>query len=309
MLLAVTLLWGLSFPLVKRWLLAAERTGCPGGEGVAVLTLIGLRTFLAVLILAIFQSHLFKKPSRREYGIGLLIGFLNFLGFGLQVWGLTATSPALSAFFSSLGSAWVPLLAFLWFRQGVAPLTLLGLSAALGGSAMLARINSATGWSLGWGEQMTLASSVIFAVMILLLDRLGRRTKPGHLTFGFLIATGLPSVVLVAVVTGFGPGLRAWLVWLAIFLCDPWVLLDLALLTVLCTVLAFHWFTMYQPRVSANRAALIYLLEPVFGTAYSILWGLDVLTLYLVIGGSLVLAGNLLVELPGWLRRKRSGAF
>ena len=58
---------------------------------------------------------------------------------------------------------------------------------------------------------------------------------------------------------------------------------------------------------SAGRAALIYLLEPVFAAAYSIAWGLDVLTLRLVTGGVLILGGNLLVELPLWLRdvRKR----
>jgi drug/metabolite transporter (DMT)-like permease len=50
-----------------------------------------------------------------------------------------------------------------------------------------------------------------------------------------------------------------------------------------------------------SRAALIYLLEPVFSAAFSLWWRLDQLTGPLLLGGGLVLAGNLLVELPRWL--------
>jgi drug/metabolite transporter (DMT)-like permease len=76
------------------------------------------------------------------------------------------------------------------------------------------------------------------------------------------------------------------------------------MLTVFCSVLAFHWMMTYQPRVAAARAALIYLLEPVFASCFSILWGLDDLTLRLLLGGGLIMGGNLLVELPGWLKSR-----
>jgi len=75
---------------------------------------------------------------------------------------------------------------------------------------------------------------------------------------------------------------------------------DLGLLTLLCTVLPFHWFNVYQPRVPASRAALIYLLEPVFASLFSLLWGHDTLALPLLVGGGLILAGNALVEVPVW---------
>ena len=76
---------------------------------------------------------------------------------------------------------------------------------------------------------------------------------------------------------------------------------------VIPTVLAFHWMNVYQPRVSASRAALIYLLEPVFAALFSLAWGHDRVSLPLVAGGGLILGGNLLVELPGWLRERIEG--
>jgi drug/metabolite transporter (DMT)-like permease len=302
MLLAVTFLWGFSFPLVKNWLNAAGATACPGGEVGAILTLIALRTTLALVVLAIFQPQLFFRPTWREHAIGALIGTFNFLGFGLQVWGLNFTSPALSAFFTSLGSAWVPLLSFVFFRIAVGPLTLVGLCLAIGGAGVLAKIDAESGWRLGWGEQLNLFASVIFAVLIVLLDRLGKGVRPGHLTVGFLMATGVPALLLAGGWAITGPGMGPWLLWTATMLESPWILGDIALLTVGCTVLAFHWFTVYQPRVSASRAALIYLFEPVFASILSILWHHDRPTLRLAIGGGLILGGNLLVELPGWFR-------
>jgi drug/metabolite transporter (DMT)-like permease len=306
MLFVVTFLWGFSFPLVKNWLNAAKDTDCPGGEVNAILTLIAVRTTLALAVLAVFQPGLFLRPSWREHAIGALIGFFNFVGFGLQVWGLNFTSPALSAFFTSLGSAWVPLLVFAMFGVSVSPLTLVGLGLAIGGAGVLAKIDTESGWALGWGEQLNLFASIIFAMLIVLLDRYGRAVRPGHLTVGFLTATGLPALALAGGWAAAGPGLRVSLDWTWSMLWTPWVFADIAVLTVACTVLAFHWFTVYQPRVSASRAALIYLFEPVFASILSIVWRHDSVSMRLALGGGLILLGNLLVELPGWLKFRQA---
>src|SRR5207248_5705055 len=99
--------------------------------------------------------------------------------------------------------------------------------------------------------------------------------------------------------------LTAWLVWLVQMLRQPAVLRDVLLLTLLSTILATHLMSAYQPRVTASRAALIYLLEPVFAAALSIVLGHDSVTGRLLLGGALILSGNALVELPLWLRDLR----
>ena len=63
-----------------------------------------------------------------------------------------------------------------------------------------------------------------------------------------------------------------WLTATVEVLRRPAVLRDVLLLTALPTVLSFHWMSAYQPRVSATRAALIYLLEPVFASFFSLLF-------------------------------------
>ena len=287
----VTVCWGLSFPLMKNWQDAAK--GCPGGEALASATLILVRMVLGLAILAIFRPRLLLAPNRREYVAGATIGFTFFLGFILQVLGLAWTTPAMSAFFTSLACAWVPLLVWFLWRTRVPRLTVLGLGLGMVGVAVMVE-----GWSVQGGDTLTLLASAIFAVEILLLDRLGRSCQPMHLTAGFFAITGLAATVLAVVLAQIGPGTGAWLAWVGRMAVDFDVVRDVGLLTVFSTVLAFHWMNVYQPQVAASRAALIYLLEPVFASLFSLAWGHDQLTWRLAFGGVIILCGNLLVELP-----------
>jgi drug/metabolite transporter (DMT)-like permease len=303
MLVVVTLLWGLSFPLTKSWQGAAKN--CPGGELLASSTLIAVRMFPALLLLVVCKPRLLRAPTRREHLTGAIIGLAFWAGFTLQVWGLARTTPALSGFITSLASAWVPLLALVFLRIPVAGVTLLGLGLGVAGTAVLG-IDTEAGWKLGGGEGRTLLATGLFAIQILLLDRLGKRVRSEHLTVAFLAVTGLLGAALVVALAVAGPGLGAWLSWLIDLLSQGAVARDVILLIVLPTVLAFHWMNVYQPHVSAGRAALIYLLEPVFATVFSVMWGYDPVTVRLFLGGGLILAGNLLIEVPYWVQRRRS---
>jgi len=302
MLVFITLLWGLSFSLMKNWHLASG--SCPGGPPVAGLTMVALRMFLALAVLAVVLPRLFFAPSRREFAIGFLLGLINSLGFVFQVTGLAWTSPALSAFVTSLASAWVPLLMFVFFRVSVHRLTLIGLIVGIAGAAVLGIQSNQEGHgpelAFGWGEILTFVSTWFFALVIVFLDRFGRGVESAHFTVAFLAGTGLPALGIVAGMTTVRSETAAWSDWTSAMLQQPMIWRDLGLLTLLCAVLPFHWFNVYQPRVPASRAALIYLLEPVFASLFSLFWGHDTLALPLLVGGSLILAGNALVEVPVW---------
>jgi drug/metabolite transporter (DMT)-like permease len=299
MLVLTTLVWGMSFPWTKSWQLSA--VDCPGGELIASFTLIGVRLSAALFLLGLWQPRLLLAPSRREHAAGAIIGAVFFLGFSLQVWGLAHTTPALSAFFTSLSSAWVPLIGWIALRLNVSRLTLAGLLVALAGTAVLVE----GGWKIGLGEQLTFLAALAFSVQILLIDRLGKRVRSSHITAAFMGTAGLLALVGATGMAVCGPGLSAWLGWLLHLLRQPAVLANLICLILLPTVLGFYWMNSYQPLVSANRAALIYLLEPVFASILSVGWGYEPMTAHLLLGGFLILAGNLLVELPGWLRQPR----
>jgi drug/metabolite transporter (DMT)-like permease len=302
MLIVACVCWAAFFSLAKNWQHAAY--ACPAGDLVASLTLLGVRTVIALAILVVWKPRQFLKLSRREVAVGILLGALNCLGNILQVWGLASTSPALSGFFTSLASLWVPILALVWFRLPVARATWVGLVLGIGGLAILG-INGGESWGMGFGDGLTVLSSFVFAWFILALDRLGRSVNSSHLVLVLIAVTGLPTLFLAVGVAVWHGQLIPWLSWLMEMLRQPAVVRDVLLLTMLSTLLATHLMSAYQPRVPASRAALIYLLEPVFAATLSIIVGHDSITGRLLLGGALILSGNALVELPLWVRHLR----
>jgi drug/metabolite transporter (DMT)-like permease len=302
MLVVACVCWAAFFSLCKNWQQAAH--ACPGGQLVASLTLLGVRTLVALAALAVWKPRQFLKPGRREIGVGLLLGTLNCLGNVLQVWGLASTSPALSGFFTSLASLWVPILALLWLRLPVARATWTGMFLGVLGLAILG-IDPGVSWGMGLGDGLTVLSSFAFAVFILSLDRLGRTVNSSHLALVLIAVTGLPTVFLAVGGAAWQGELVPWLNWLTEISRQPAVVRDVLLLTLLSTIVATHLMCAYQPRVPASRAALIYLLEPVFATILSIVMGHDSVSGRLLLGGALVLSGNALVELPVLIRNYR----
>ena len=302
MLVATTFLWGLTFPLGKDWLNAAEEIHFPGGTVGVVLTQLGLRMTLATLLFVAWRPNLLSSLGHAGFRRGLILGLLNGFGIVLQVGGLALTTPALSVFLTSLASAWVPIVAFLFFRITSPWLTLVGLAIGMFGVAVLGSKPDSPG-ELGLGEWTTLASSLVFAVVIVLIDRWGRWVPPSMLTLGILAGTGLPALALAFAWQTTGSGTANWLESTAALLQQPRILTVTILLT-LIPVMTSLWMASFQPRVSPTRAALIYLFEPVFGSLLSLMWGHDEPTARLGLGGALILGGNLVVELPGWLRRR-----
>jgi len=85
----------------------------------------------------------------------------------------------------------------------------------------------------------------------------------------------------------------------------------IAILVVFCTLLAFNLMNRCQKYIPASEAALIYTMEPVSTSFFAIflplglsrLVGIDYeneqLSMYLLIGGGLILAANLVMQIWG----------
>lgn len=303
-LVLTTFLWGLSFPWMKTWQEASS--DCPGGKLLSGLTLIALRMAIACVLLGLVQPPLLWRPTRREHAVGSILGLVFGTGFVVQVWGLgfDATTPARSAFFTSLTSAWAPLFGWLFLRLRISVWNFIGLGFGLAGTVFFVGDD----WLLGPGETLTLLASFFFAVQVLMLDRLGRQLESANLTPAFFLTTGLLAAGVAVLVASCGCGLAAWWNWLVDMLHNLEVVRILLWLALLPTLVAFYLMNRYQPRIPASRAALIYLLEPVFSSIVSVSLGQDPITAALLCGGGLILLGNLLVESAGWLRVRRAAS-
>src|SRR5258708_74402 len=88
MLVVACVCWAAFFSLCKNWQEAAH--ACPGGQLVASLTLLGVRTVIALALVVVLKPRLFLKPSRHELAIGLLLRTLTCLGTILPLWALAS---------------------------------------------------------------------------------------------------------------------------------------------------------------------------------------------------------------------------
>jgi drug/metabolite transporter (DMT)-like permease len=180
----------------------------------------------------------------------------------------------------------------------------------LGGMAVLVRLNPRE-LKLGRGEIETLAASVLFAAQILCLNhRRYAANRPLCFTTAMLLATAVFTLPLVvATAPGFAECFR---VYASVPACSV-----MAVIVLFCTLIPFVLMSRWQRHVTATEAGLIYCAEPLFVSALALFlpgwfsqWtGLnypsELLTVRLLIGGTLITGANVLLQ-SRWLEPKRS---
>ena len=293
-LIGVVVVWSLSFSLMKRWHDAAEDWAGDDFllQSQASFALMTVRMGLASICLALFNPKVALVADKKAWIAGTCVGLCMWSGLALQLLGLALTTPAMSAFFTSLASFFAPLILLVlgirqskWLWAGLA-------FALLGGVVMVEG-----GWKFGPGEGLTVLSAIFFGSQVVILDRMGGGLVASRLTLAFFtVNTVFSAVSLMILVVWRGNGVD-FVAWLAGMLAQPSVLFDLLLLLIFPTLIGFGWMNRYQPLVGAGRAGLIYLLEPVFATAFSVAYQHEALTWHLLFGGLLVLGGNWMGEL------------
>lgn len=261
---------------------------------VSSLTLIGLRMALALVLFALIRPRLVASLGVKDLIPGAMVGIPLWLGFVLQLWGLVYTTPAMSAFFTSLGSLWVPLLYLLVGRK--IPLWIwLGYGLAFVGLVVLVE----GGWRWGVGEFLSLGCSVLFAFQIIGLDRFGKSIDGNRISPVLFGINGLFSLFFAVCLCVWNGAVEPWGAWVAERLTDGPTLWDLGLMVVFPSLMSYSLMNAFQPLLSAERAAIIYLLEPIFSLLFSLWFGHDELHIPVMIGGVLILAGVAWTELGG----------
>ncbi|MBL8175402.1 MAG: DMT family transporter [Bryobacterales bacterium] len=277
-LIAVTLVWGASFVLVKNTL-----------EHISTWLFLALRFTVAAVCLGLFFG---KRAAAGEgaRGValtgGLWAGLCLAAGFCFQTFGLRYTTPSKSAFITGLTSALVPFLAFLVYRKAPHPSEAMGVAAATVGLGLLTMPAGALG--IGYGDAISLCCTVAYAGHILLIGRYSPKAP-----FELLSLTQLAVTAAVCwAMAGFAEAPYGGM--------QPRVVGAVLFTGILCTAIPFTVQTWAQQHTTATRTALIFAFEPVSAviTSYAVLG--ETLSGRGALGALLILAGVLTVELkPG----------
>ncbi|MFO0012412.1 MAG: DMT family transporter [Planctomycetota bacterium] len=337
-LVLVNALWGISFPVVKALNAITDAHFAIDANAhsntfrlLASTWMLATRFTLAFIFLCLFGFRLVARTTRQEWRAGSIIGILFCSGMVLQVIGLATIPASRSGFLTSLTTVFTPMLGVVLFRVYPSKWMVTGAILALIGVMVLTGLvivdqtgvyfaqDAAERWT--WGDTLTTIASMFFALQVLLLDRYGKQMRSVTLTCGMFATTAMLSWGMFAFMwstQGLDPSGGAstqamdWMRMTA----SPGYAGSLVILASLCSVISFGLMNRFQPHVSASQAAVIYSLEPVFATSWSLFlpgwlsqWtGLthanEFWTWSLVVGGGLILIANVFALYPAKTNRE-----
>ncbi len=268
-LLAMAACWGSTFFLIKDLL-----------DRMPALDFLAVRFAIASAVLVLVAPKAVARLSPEVRKHAALLGLLYGLAQILQTTGLAHTAASVSGFVTGLYVVFTPLLAAAILHTRIPPITWAAVVLATIGLGVLAL----DGFSIGYGEFITLVSAILYALHIVGLGAWS--------TVQDALGMTILQIIVIAVVC------TASTVHDGIVLPDTtsdWV--SVIYMAVVAGGLALLAQTWAQAHLPPTRSALIMSMEPVFASFFAVWLGGEQLTARLLVGGSMVLAAMVIVEL------------
>jgi drug/metabolite transporter (DMT)-like permease len=268
-LLALTACWGSTFFLIKDLL-----------DRVPTLDFLALRFAVASLALLLVAPRALGRLSPQVRKHAVVLGALYGVAQILQTSGLAHTPASVSGFVTGLYVVCTPLLAAAILRTRIPPITWAAVLLATVGLGVLAL----NGLSIGYGELITLASAVLYALHIVGLGAWSTTQD----AVGMTILQIMVIAALCTLATAHD----------GIVLPDrssDW--LSVAYMAVVVGALGLLGQTWAQAHLPPTRTAIIMSMEPVFASLFAVWLGDEDVTTRLLLGGGMVLVAMLAVEL------------
>lgn len=267
-LLAMTATWGSTFFLIKDLL-----------DRVPTLDFLAVRFAIASAVMLLVAPRAVSRLSAESRRHAIVLGVLYGVAQILQTAGLAHTAASVSGFITGMYVVATPLFAAVLLRTRITALTWAAVALATAGLGVL----TLNGFSIGYGEAITLVAATLYALHIV---GLGAWSAPGQ-ALGMSIVQ-LMVIAAVCLVATAPDGIvlpsetRDWvsIVYMAVF----------------AGAAALVGQTWAQSILPPTRCAIIMSMEPVFAAFFAVLLGGESMTMRMVLGGAMVLGAMLVVE-------------
>ena len=272
-LLLVTVVWGMTFPVLK------VATGVLSGVEI---------TTLRFCIAALCMLPFVRGISFAAWRDGFWLGALALFSMAAQAYGLQFIASNRSAFLTSLNVLMVPMLGLL---MGGRPGWLIFVAAALAclGIGMM----SYDGEAHLWADAATLLAALAYAVYTMGMSARARLHKAVALATAQIWCMAAMGVLWMLLDSG-----PARVLALPTAL-NLEVLLGLLFLGAFASAATFFLQALAQTHVSAEQAAIIYAMEPVFAALFAWIYLAEVMTPMAQAGAIVVVLAVVLSQRPG----------
>lgn len=278
-----TLIWGSTFFILKDTLASVD-----------LQFLLAFRFTVAAVILAVVFRKRWKGMDRSCWWRGAIMGLFLYAAYTVQNYGLMNTTPGKNAFFTAVYCVIVPFL--YWVVDRLRPDKFNVLAAVLC-IAGIGFVSWDGGFSLGYGDCLTLISGLLYACHIVATSKFSQGRDVFLLTVIQFATTAACCWVGTLVTGGFpvdGLPARAW-----------WVLVYLA---IAATTLALLFQNIGQKYTSPSSAAVLLALEAPFGVAFSVIFTEESPTAFMYFGFFLIFLAVLCSETKFSFLKKKSAS-
>jgi len=238
----------------------------------------------SVILLIIGKKKIFPL-SKKDILYSIVSGFLLFLGSYTQTIGLTFTTPSNNGFFTSVYVIIVPLIAWVLHRkQPPVKLWVCGAIALLG--LFILSYQHESGFTANVGDLLTLLSAFIFACHYASLGIISPKVDTLRLTFLQLTFVSIASFVCLLILQPSSIEQADW--------SSGWV--PVIFHAVFPTCLCFFMQFWAQARASSSKAAIILSGEAFWCAAFSVMFGYELFSFQMIVGGLLIVVAIILLE-------------
>ncbi len=276
-LLFVGFIWGMGFIAVNYTI----------ESGMSPIATNFVRFFLASLMTVIIFPKQVLGITKNDIKYGFLPSIAMALSFYLQNTAMKYTTPGNASLITGSYIILVPLLLIFFTRALPNKRQFLAAFITFGGIVILC-LPSFNPENFQIGDLMTFGSAIGFALHFILLERALKKVDAGKMTF-----IQMATVALI------------FLIMLLIFdlkniqhINVGKAILPILFLGIFSSFLAYCLQTYCQKAINPTKVAILMSSESIFGAGMSVILGIEPLTAYLLIGGSIAFSGMILAQIP-----------
>lgn len=272
----ITVSWGLGFIFVK---ICVNNNMSAG-------IINFFRGFMFMFMILIFFFPKIRKMSFYDFRIGLITGIYNFIGFITQTVGAMYTTPSNNAFLTVTNVLMVPFIVWIFYKKRPPLKRFISILICMYGMAWLTgfiRVN----YVINIGDILSIVCAFFFALSIAIIGNSAKDSEFSVIAFMMGLVQMVGSLLYFLIAEGAQIPDINW----------PPTILPLLFLGVIGSFLAQSGQVIAQKYTSASSAALIMTLEGLFGAIFSVLFGFDVISGSLFLGGSLIMASLFISEI------------
>jgi len=270
-LLIVAMLWGSTYVVTKNAL-----------NSINLPLLLTFRFVIASTLMYILFKRKIGKITFSDLKKGSIVGVILFSGFLFINYGLIYTEASKQGFLVATYVVIVPLMYWIIYKKMPQIKFFIGSLLTIFGIGLITLQN---GFSLSFGDSLTLISAIFFAMHIISIEYFAKNMNIYKLAFLQFFICAILSIILVIFTKQLSFD----------FPSNTWY--SIIYLAVIATLFCFSTQTIAQKYTNSSHASIIMSLESVFAAIFGIVFLNEVLTTIMIFGGFLIVTAVLIIEL------------